>query len=231
MSDVSDTTELIFLPAFGTDARLYTPQANVFKNFTVPSWISHRRGESLSQYAERLAETINPRGPYIIGGVSLGGMVAHELAVHLCKRDLKPSGLILVATCRSRNGLRGWQRGLAPLANALPAEAYSIAKPLAPVVNLFYMGLPEDLRRLPVRMFQDQDSRFMQWALAAILRWQSSPPADVPTFQLHGRRDHVISIKNVEPNEIIEDGGHLINLSHAEQVNEFIARAVASVSS
>ncbi|MEA1950523.1 MAG: alpha/beta hydrolase [Planctomycetota bacterium] len=225
---MAETTELIFLPGLGADVRLFAPQAAVFKNLTVPPWIPPHRDESLQEYAARLAEMINPRGRYLIGGVSLGGMIAHEMATHLSKRDTKPSGLVLISTCRTQSGLRGWQR-LAPLASILPPAAFGMAKPIAPLAAIFYNRLPADMRRLSVQMFQDADNRFMQWALAAILRWKSSAPADVPTFHIHGRRDRLIRIKNVETQEIIDDGGHLINLTHTEQVNKFIARAAASV--
>ena len=224
---MSETTRLILLPGLGTDIRLFAPQAAAFENLTVPSWIPPRSDESLQEYAARLAEKIKPRGRYFIGGVSLGGMIAHEMAVHLATQEPKPRGLVLISTCRTRAGLRGWHRQLAPLAALLPPAAFSISKPIAPLAAMLYSRLPSDIRRLSVQMFQDTDSRFMQWALAAILCWQPSAPADVPTFQIHGGRDRLIPIRNVEPHETIAGGGHLINLTHARQVNEFIARAIS----
>ncbi len=230
MSGASRSPELLFLPGLGTDYRLFAPQADVFENLTVPPWIPPLRKESLPQYAARLAETVTLPEQYILGGISLGGMVAHEMAVHLSKRDPKPSGLILISSCQSQTGVRGWQRLALPAA-LLPPAAFSLAKPFALPSTMITNRLPKDYWRLPARMFQEQNNRFMQWALSALLRWKSSPRADVPKFHIHGRRDRLIRIKNVEPEEIIDDGGHLINLTHAEQVNDFIARAVASVSS
>ena len=88
--------------------------------------------------------------------------------------------------------------------------------------------MPAEIRQLSVRMFQIADSHFMQWGLSAILHWQPSAAADVPTLQIHGRCDRVIPIRNIEPDRVVEDGGHLINLTHPQQVNRFIGEAIAN---
>jgi pimeloyl-ACP methyl ester carboxylesterase len=224
---MGEAVELILLPGLGADYRLFAPQAAAFESLTVPPWIPPDRGESLQQYAARLAESIEFDGPYVLGGVSLGGMIAYEMAAHLVAQGRGPRGLVLIATCRTRRGLRGWYRGLAPAAACLPTAALSASKPIAPWAAKLYGRLPAEMRELTVRMFQDADSRFMQWALSAISHWQPSAAADVPTLQIHGRRDRVIPIRNVDPNRIVEDGGHLINLTHPQQVNKFIGGAIA----
>ena len=77
---MGEAVELIFLPGLGADHRLFAPQAGVFENLTVPPWIPPCRDESLQQYAARLAETIEPKGPYVLGGVSLGSQALQPLA-------------------------------------------------------------------------------------------------------------------------------------------------------
>ena len=71
-------------------------------------------------------------------------------------------------------------------------------------------------------MFKESDSRFMHWALQAILRWEPAPLEGVHVFQIHGRRDRLIPASRVEADELIPDGGHLINVTHAREVNRFI---------
>ena len=39
---------------------------------------------------------------------------------------------------------------------------------------------------------------------------------------IHGGRDFVIPAKRVKPDRVVARGGHLINMSHAAEVNEFI---------
>jgi hypothetical protein len=43
-------------------------------------------------------------------------------------------------------------------------------------------------------------------------------------YHIHGEVDHLIPIQNIEPDRTIKGGGHLINLTHAQEVNEFIKK-------
>lgn len=69
----------------------------------------------------------------------------------------------------------------------------------------------------------------MRWAIGAILRWQPTPPADTPVFHVHSERDRMIRAATVTPDVMAPDGGHLIDLSRAGQVNDFIHKVLASV--
>jgi len=73
-------------------------------------------------------------------------------------------------------------------------------------------------------MFKQMDSRFMHWVLQAILRWNPTPPNGTRVWHIHGRRDWLIPVRRVEADEVISDGGHMINVTHARRVNAFIGR-------
>jgi pimeloyl-ACP methyl ester carboxylesterase len=77
-------------------------------------------------------------------------------------------------------------------------------------------------------MFKKSDSRFMHWVLQAILNWEPTPLEGVRVLQIHGRRDLLIRARNVQADEIVPDGGHLINVTHAKQVNAFLRKAMES---
>jgi len=49
----------------------------------------------------------------------------------------------------------------------------------------------------------------------------------LPTY-IHGQRDRMIRASVVSSDSLVPDGGHLINLSHAAQVNDFIRKVLAS---
>ena len=78
-------------------------------------------------------------------------------------------------------------------------------------------------------MFQEADPGLMRWAIGAILSWQPTPLADTPVFHIHGQRDRMIRASTVAPDCLLPDGGHLINLSHAAEVNDFIRKVLTSV--
>ena len=78
-------------------------------------------------------------------------------------------------------------------------------------------------------MFQESDPRLTCWSIGAILGWQPTSPPDVPVFHIHGRRDRMILTARVAADVFIPDGGHLINLTHAAEVNSFIRKVLETV--
>ena len=213
--------QLILLPGLGADHRLLEPQRAAFPQLLVPPWIPAKKNESLPQYAARMAETISPSRdvPLILGGVSFGGMVAYEMARHL-----KPDAVVLIASCRTRRSLRPIYSAGRWLLLLIPLRTWSAAKLLSgPVIRIRHRRSVAK-RELLTAMFKQSDSRFMHWVLQAILSWEATPLVGTPVFQIHGSRDRVIPTRRVKADVLIPNGGHLINVTRAEEVNAFLAR-------
>ena len=215
---------LVLLPGLGADERLFEPQRAVFSEVLVPPWIVPKRKETLPDYAARLAETIVPTRPMILGGSSFGGMVAWEMA-----RYLRPEAVVLIGSCRSPKALHAVARGLRPIVPLTAVQVFSLAKVFAPLGLRVFSPFTPEQRALCVAMFKEMDGGFMKWACRAVLGWVPSEPPPVPVLQIHGGKDRIMPARLVESDEIIPDGGHLINLTHPEQVNAFITRAFESV--
>lgn len=221
---MASNAQLVLFPGLGCDARLFAPQREAFPELIVPSWISPGKRESLQDYARRYAGVVASEhpGPMILGGVSLGGMVAYEMARHL-----RPKAVVQIASCRSQRAFRATWRAGRHLLPWLPLQTWSVAKGLAPSVVKATRFLAARDRTLTVTMFREMDSGFMHWALQALLAWNPTKLEGVPVFQIHGRRDWLLPARWVEADRYIPDGGHMINLTHATEVNAFIAEAIA----
>jgi pimeloyl-ACP methyl ester carboxylesterase len=215
---------LILLPGTGADHRLFEPQQEAFPDLAVPAWIEAKKQEGLPEYAARLAGTVALSRPLVLGGVSLGGMIAYEMARHL-----RPDVLVLIASCRTRAGIRRMFRALRPIVRILPAGSVPLFKAVAPLAVARFQRLTPAQRRTCVAMFKDTDARFLKWALGAILAWNPQPLEGVRVLHIHGQRDPVIPAKAVQADELIPGGGHLINLTHSEQVNAFIRNAIRTI--
>lgn len=50
----------------------------------------------------------------------------------------------------------------------------------------------------------------------------------MPIHHVHGDRDRLIPVHRVRPDRVIAGAGHLLNITHPEAVNDFIARAASS---
>jgi pimeloyl-ACP methyl ester carboxylesterase len=218
--------KLILLPGLGTDERLFERQRSAFPDLWVPPWIPPRNGETMADYAARMAEVIAKRQtePFVLGGVSLGGMLSYEIARHV-----KPQAAVLISSCRTRMGVNGFLRTAGHLWPVVPTGAFRVVKFVSlPALRMFGSLMPEH-RRLCAKMFSESDPWFMHWAVSAILNWNPDPLGQTPIFQIHGAHDRLIPAKYVVPDEIIPDGGHLINLTHADAVNAFIQNVIAKL--
>ena len=184
----------------------------------------------MSQRQEKMDSLLGPCDSYIklysviqwgeSSGVSFGGMVAYEVARHL-----NPDAVVQIASCHTRHGLRPVYRAGSCLMPLIPLQVWFLAKLLAsPTVVLIGQFRPAD-RTAAVAMFREMDSSFMHWAVAAILGWHPTPLKDIPVFQIHGRRDLLIPARRVEADIVIPRGGHMINMTHAEEVNAFIRKS------
>ena len=112
---------------------------------------------------------------------------------------------------------------LLPLA---PAWAWIASKPFAGPALRIFTGLSASHRELLATMFEQMDSHFMQWVVQAIMRWNPTPLEGIPVFHIHGADDFIIPARKVEADVLIPGGGHMINLSHADDVNAFLRRAL-----
>lgn len=223
MTDQS-SFQLVLLPGLGADRRQFGPQEAAFSDVLVPPWIVPKRKETLPDYAARLAETIPADRPMVLGGSSFGGMVAWEMA-----RSLKPEAVVLIGSCRSPKAISPVARALRPLVPLVPVQMLDLAKAISPLVLRVSSPFGLQQRQLCAAMFREMDSGFMKWACRAILGWVPSEPPPVPVLQIHGERDRVMPARLAEADEVIAGGGHLINLTHPQQVNAFVMGVFASV--
>jgi pimeloyl-ACP methyl ester carboxylesterase len=223
---MSDSCRVVLLPGLGADGRLLAPQRGVLGDLEVPPWIAPRGPEGLPEYAQRLAATVSCRRPAVLGGVSLGGMLAFEMARHL-----QPGVVVLISSCRSGQSVRPSLRLLRALVRPLPAWAIRCTQRLSPLLSGIVIGATPPQRKMCVAMYRAADVHFIQWALRAITRWRPAPLESVPVLAIHGAKDRLIPLGRVRADEIIPDGGHLINLTHADDVNRFLRQAVEIASS
>ena len=211
-------TRLLLLPGVGADRRLFDAQRSCAADVNVIEWIAPAtRDEPLTDYAVRLAATIDASRPFFIGGASFGGMVALELARHV-----RPLAVILIASCRSPSLLPRHYRQLSAFAHLLPARTFTSALARTRLITSRFGLRTRDERQLFGEMLRATPPPFVQWACRAIFAWPGAADLDVPVHHIHGADDRIIPLRCVRPDVVLPGGGHLLNVTHHAEVNAFI---------
>jgi len=212
----------ILIPGMGADERLFGPQRAYGFDFEVPQMSIPKPDEDLPAYAARMKEMLGLTEPCVVGGVSFGGMVAAELAM-ICPARCA----ILIATCRSNAAIPRYYWWVDRVARFLPDGLVRMRCGASSRIMSKLESLNDEQRELVRMMSHDIPVPLLRGAGRMILRWAGRPVLPCPSRHIHGEIDRIIPLKGVRPDEVVAGGGHLINLTHAEQVNRFIERCLA----
>jgi len=201
---------LLLLPGIGADARLFAAQRAV-RDVRVIEWIAPRDArESLADYAARLAREAQVGGEFDLGGASFGGMVAIEMARHL-----NPQSVYLFGSCRSADAI-------APYLRVLRAFVMKPPRVVAPLMARWFGATSRQHVEVFVDMLANTDARFLRWAASAVFGWRGVADLAMPVRHVHGSRDRIIPVSCLNADHIIERAGHLLTLTHADEVNVWL---------
>lgn len=199
----------------------------VFKYIQLPEgyeivhldWISPLPGETLGQYAQRLAAGIDTTQPFALVGLSMGGMIASEIS-----SQYSPVKTILISSVPSPGHLPGYFKWLGA-ANVHRLVPVSLVKSASIVKRLFTVETAEDKKVLR-QIIRESDTRFIRWAMNAIVKWKM-PNAPASMVHIHGTRDEVLPIRYVQPTHRIDKGGHLMVMDRYSEINQILAEVLA----
>ncbi len=207
----------ILIPGLGVDRRLFEPQWAHGLEFEVPPMLIPERHDTLTTYAARIRDALQLDGPCVVGGVSFGGMVACELGA-LCRARC----VLLIASCRSRASIPTYYWYLERFARIVPDGIIRHRVAMSSRIMARMESLTQEQFLLIRDMATGIPIPFLRGAARMILSWDGVPSLPCPSYHIHGDIDRIIPLRKVRPDVVVPGGGHLINMTHADQVNRFI---------
>lgn len=216
---------VVLLPGLGADARQFDPQRAAFPHLEAHTWVPHEAGETLADYARRFAPRIVPSDQYCLGGSSFGGMIAQELVQYLNPR---PRAVLLIASARSGDQIAPHLRYFARFAAILPERAFEAGKSLTMLYAKKFGRLTAEQQDFLAAMVADTVPAFVRWGIGAISEWPGVGELPIPVYHIHGRDDELIPADHVRADVVVPGAGHLVNVTHADEVNGFLADRVAA---
>ncbi len=180
--------------------------------------LPHRK-ESLSGYAWRLIPEIDTTSPFVLMGVSLGGMICIELA-----DTLNPEKVIIISSAKRSAELprRYTFQQKIPINRIIP-------KRLIKGGGRLLQGLVEPDRKHDKETFKEmlkaKDPLYLKRTVDMIVHWNRTEYSD-QVVHIHGDKDHTIPIKNVQYNYLVEDGSHMMMVTRAPEINLIIGKVL-----
>jgi pimeloyl-ACP methyl ester carboxylesterase len=171
---------------------------------------------SMQDYARLLSAQIKSSGEIILIGVSIGGMIASELAEFInCEK------IIIISSAKSSLELP-WKYRIfktLPLQKAIPGRLLkSLAKIAQPIIE------PDQNKEKAVfnQMLNDKDPLFLKRTVNMIVNW-NRVKNQKNIIHIHGDADNTIPLKNIRyPNYIIKGGSHMMALTKGREISKLV---------
>lgn len=211
---------LYVIPGMGVDKRLFEKQFEHGFKFTVLEWIKPFKEESLEEYAARMITKINRDEPFILAGVSMGGIVAQEIAA-----ILKPEKVIIISSIRSCKELPPHFRLLRkfPLHKLVPSFLYNYTPVVASIIRPVFGQMNAADKKAFREMVKDSDPWFIKWAVDRVINWKRKVNGD-NVIQISGTSDFVFPLNFIKrPDYLIQKGSHLMIRTKAAEINKILA--------
>ncbi len=230
-----DKTRLIMLPGLASDERLLVAQRERFPELIVPQWPALTEPtRDPKVFAQQCWDAwtdgdgaLSADQPFFIGGTSVGGIIALEIAWLAQKLGKPPAAVILISSCRSWQAVPRWYGRWADWADKLPkwiASKLFVRREVTQ--SLRKASANSQTSQLVEAMYQSADWQQLQFLARLMAVWRreesevNNPP--FPIHQLHGRLDPLLPMPSVKHATLLLDAGHWMTATHAEAVNNWI---------
>ncbi|MFW0717950.1 alpha/beta fold hydrolase [Pedobacter sp. N23S346] len=211
-----------FISGLGADKRIFS-KIKLDQSIKVIhiNWIPPLKNESLSSYAKRLSEIIDVDKPYVLVGVSFGGMIAVEIS-----KILKPLLTIAISSTILSYELPVLYRfaGTLRLIKLIPSGLIKLSNRFSQ--NFFFGTKSIEEKTLLSKIITDTDPKFLKWAIGSILGWRNTITPD-RLYHIHGTNDKILYSKTAKPDFLIQNGTHFMVYQNAKEISELIDKLVS----
>jgi pimeloyl-ACP methyl ester carboxylesterase len=205
--------KVYLIPGLAADER-------VFRHIQLPEgydpqilqWVRPEPKESLASYAMKLAKQIDYSQPFVLIGLSFGGMLATEMA-----KRVQPHKTILISSVPDASQLPAyyrwaWRMGIQYIMTP------TIIKSGVMIKRLLTAEDPED-KKIIQEMARDMDPEFVRWAMWTIVHWQTTEGSQPDCIHIHGTADGILPCRYTRPTHRIPKAGHLMIFNQADRIN------------
>ncbi len=218
-SFAKDSKTIYLFPGQGSDYRIFgnlnLPEDydTVHINYPVPD-----KGEVLEEYSLRFLNKIDTTHPFILIGVSMGGMICTELSTLI-----SPQKTIIISSAKCKKELPGRYR----FNHYIPINKITPKSVIKRSAMFLQPRVEKDSQSSDVFhcMLSQKDPTYLKRTINMILNWDRK---DCPNgiIHIHGTQDHTLPIKNISPTYIINNGTHMMTYTKGAEINNLILQEI-----
>lgn len=209
------------IPGLAADARLFSALnlGDELKT-VILKWVQPETNETLEDYAGRLIAQIDQTKPIVLVGVSLGGILAQEVAKYV-----KAEKVIIISSVKTRKEFPVYFHLIRVLRlhKLFPA---TVAKKITGLLKVVFGKMSKKEYSIFKNMLLGTDNIFIDWAEHAILNWKNEEL--IPNLvHIHGTDDRVFPAGNIKNAIWVDGGGHYMIMHNARKVSQLIREQLA----
>ncbi len=204
-----------FMPGMAASStifeRIHLPDA-IFEMHLL-EWEIPNPGESLTAYAQRIAQKVTHEDPILIG-VSFGGILVQEM-----KQFLHPKKVIIISSVKS-NAEFPRRFKLAKTTKAYKLIPTTLFENIEMLVKFsFGSSIVKQRLALYEKFLAVRDKRYLDWAIEQIINWDRTV-IDNEIIHIHGDADEVFPPKYIKEFIPVKGGTHIMILSKYRWLND-----------
>ncbi len=226
---VSVKPTIYFIPGLGGTALMFKAQEALPYPIEVVELLRPKSiDESFKSYAKRMSKYIDTSKPYVIAGVSMGGMLATELSKRLSPA---PITTILISSIKHRDEkpphVRAVQRYI-PIDKLITPTTFNFFLRYAePILGVVHPTHKDEF----TAMIRQHDHLLIKWGVQQVSKWKFKKKLPKNVLHIQGTRDHIFPHYWVKDAHLIKGGTHFVNMEQADMVNFIIKKHIQRITS
>ena len=222
MSDNKQKNHIYLMPGLAANSR-------IFENIKIPNpryqlhridWIRPKLNENLKNYCKRLSMKIKHKNVILLG-VSFGGIIVQELS-----KIVETKKVIIVSSVKSHKEFPKLFQF---------AKDYGLDKPIpyslfdSLIKNSVKLKLNKFYKRIDLaeKYLTEREEYYLKWAVDNLLRWKNDI-VDTNLTHIHGTKDKIFPIKNIDNCIRVEGGNHEMIIIRAKWFNENLENIIST---
>jgi pimeloyl-ACP methyl ester carboxylesterase len=216
---------LYFISGLGADNRLFHALDLEGYSCTFLEYMPPLAGEDFKAYALRMSKRINTSEPFVLIGVSLGGMLCMEIAKYI-----QPWKIILISSIKIGSERPFFHKVIKTfsLDRIFPPP---IQKKIAALTLRLIIGkVSKEERVLCLDMLDNTPDTFISWAEEQILNWDNDREYE-NLVRIHGTKDVAFPVRYIDTSGVllIKGGTHYMVVQKAREISSIIKFSVAAI--